>query len=79
MYNEDLGIETPDEIGEDVVEEALMGILTGEWTTEDTMLLGASFRTFAHSGLMTRDKGIVITTQTGERFQLTIIQSRGAF
>lgn len=76
MYSEDLGIEIPDEIGDDVVEEALLGILTGEWRTEDTMLLGARFETFARNRLMTNDKGIVIRLPSGQAFQLTIVQSR---
>ena len=33
-------------------------------------------RTFAEAGVMTYDKGLVISTPDGSEFQLTIIQSR---
>ena len=57
------------------MQDSLMGLVLGE-QIDTTMLEGASVRTFEDAGVMTYDKGLVITTEDGSEFQITICQSR---
>ena len=59
-----------------VVEDALLGILLGDLSVEDTALEGCDVRSFADAGVMTYDKGLVLRLPDGSEFQVTIIQSR---
>lgn len=59
MYDENDQYEDP-EVTDQVVEDALFGILTGEWDTEDTALDGAHIRSFAEAGVLTYNKGLTI-------------------
>ena len=63
-------------ITEEVVEDALWGMLLGEWDVENSLLSGCRVQTFANAGVMTYNKGVVITMPDGSEFQLTIVQSR---
>jgi len=60
----------------EIVQEALFGILTGEWDTENSALESAEARTFEDAGVMTNNKGLVITLPDGTEYQLTIVRSR---
>ena len=40
---------------------------------------GANVVTFAEAGVITNDAGLVVTLHDGAEFQLTIVQSRGAW
>lgn len=64
------------EVTDQVVEQALYGILTGEWDTEDTALDGAHISTFAQAGVLTYNKGLTINLPGGTEYQLTIVRSR---
>ena len=59
-------------INETVVEDALIGMLEGDWALEDTALENCRVRSFQQTGLLTRDKGVLITLPDGSEFQLTI-------
>ena len=61
---------------EEVVEEALGGLLTGEWDTENCALEGCRVQNYENAGVMTYNKGLVISLPDGSEFQLTIVQSR---
>ena len=63
-------------VTDEVVEDALMGILMGDWSVEDTALEGCSVRTFANAGVMTYNQGLVLRLPDGSEFQVTIVQSR---
>ena len=63
-------------ITDEIVEEALEGILNGDWDTENSALEGARIRTFQQAGVMTYNKGLVITLPNGTEYQLTIVRSR---
>ena len=63
-------------ITDEVIQEALYGILTGEWDTDNSALQCASVRTFEDAGVMTRNKGLVISLPDGTNYQLTIVESR---
>jgi hypothetical protein len=64
------------EVTEKVVEDALYGILTGCWDTEDSALEGSQIKTFEQDGVLTYNKGLVITLPNGTEYQLTIVRSR---
>ena len=64
------------EVTEDIVEDALYGILTGCWDTENSAMEGCQIKTFEQDGVMTYNKGLVITLPNGTEFQLTIVCSR---
>ena len=63
-------------ITDEIVEEALDGILSGEWDTENSALEGSRVKTFQQAGVMTYNKGLVITLPDGTEYQLTIVRSR---
>lgn len=76
MFDEDWGIEVDEDVQEQQVQEALMGIISGEWDVDDTVLKGARVESYTQAGLLTRDNGVVITVRGGREFQVRIIQSR---
>lgn len=63
-------------VTDEIVEEALDGILRGEWDTENSALEGSRIKTFQQAGVMTYNKGLVITLLDGTEYQLTIVRSR---
>ena len=73
---EEMEQEESSEIDEVNVQEALMGMLYGDWNVEDTALEGCRVRTFEDAGVMTYNKGVVISLPDGSEFQVTIVQSR---
>ncbi len=77
MYEEEFEEREEDsEIDEWIVQDALMGMLYGDWNVEDTALEGCRVRTFEDAGVMTYNKGVVVTLPDGSEFQVTIVQSR---
>ena len=74
MYEEDC--KNSAEINEGIVQDALMGMLYGDWGVEDSALEGCQVRTFEDAGVMTYNKGVVVSLPDGSEFQLTIVQSR---
>ena len=70
MYeNDNLGIT------DEIIQEALYGVLTGEWDTENSALESVEVQTFENAGVMTYNKGLVITMPDGTEYQLTIVRS----
>ena len=76
MYEDDYEDEPATDITEEAVEEALWGMLIGEWDVDNSLLMGCSARTYSDAGVLTYNKGLVITMPDGSEFQLTIVQSR---
>ena len=72
MYENDY--ENEQELGytEDSVQDGLMSLLEG-W--DDSFEI-SRVTTFENAGVMTYNKGLVITMPDGTEFQLTIVQSR---
>ena len=62
-------------ITDKAVEEALWGMLLGEWDVENSLLRGCTVRTFSEAGILTYNKGVVVAMPDGREFQLTIVQS----
>ena len=75
-------IEPPDlkneeQVTEDTMQDGLMELISE--AAEDSFGIGweeAEVRTFEQAGIMTYNKGLVISLPDGTEFQLTIVQSR---
>ena len=67
-----------DEMNEEDFEQLLLEVF-GELSDNDNFrdeLENNRTRTFEDAGLLTMDKGVVVTLHNGKQFQLTIKQSR---
>ena len=65
------------EVTEDTLQDGLMELISE--AADDSFGLGwedARVRTFEDAGVMTYNKGLVISLPDGSEFQLTIVQSR---
>ncbi|MBQ9290714.1 MAG: hypothetical protein IJ210_11440 [Clostridia bacterium] len=75
MYESDYEDEA--QITEDTMQDGLRELI--ETAEEDSFGIGweeAEVRTFQQAGIMTYNKGLVISLPDGTEFQLTIVQSR---
>ena len=75
MYESDY--EDVAQVTEDTMQEGLRELI--ETAEEDSFGIGweeARVRTFEQAGIMTYNKGLVISLPDGTEFQLTIVQSR---
>ncbi len=64
---------------EEVLQDGLREMIAqdGDYrTAEDVCWENLRVQTFAEDGVMTRDKGLVISLPNGREYQLTIIRSR---
>ena len=81
MYEEDYeeSYEETEELTEELTEEevvdGLRALLMGD-SLDCTMLDNCSTRTYGDGGYLTYDKGFVIDTPDGHRFQITVKQER---
>ena len=65
------------EVTEDTLQDGLMELISE--AADDSFGIGwedARVRTFEDAGVMTYNKGLVISLPDGTEFQLTIVQSR---
>ena len=65
------------EVTEDTLQDGLMELISE--AADDSFGIGwedARVRTFEDAGVMTYNKGLVISLPDGSEFQLTIVQSR---
>ena len=75
MYENDY--ENEEQVTEDTMQDGLMELIAE--ATEDSFGIGweeARVSTFEQAGVMTYNKGLVISLPDGTEFQLTIVQSR---
>ena len=75
MYESDYEDEA--QVTEDTMQDGLREL--SETAEEDSFGIGweeAEVRTFQQAGIMTYNKGLVISLPDGTEFQLTIVQSR---
>ena len=75
MYESDYEDEA--QVTEDTMQDGLQELI--ETAEEDSFGIGweeAEVRTFLQAGIMTYNKGLVISLPDGTEFQLTIVQSR---
>ena len=65
------------EVTEDTLQDGLMELISE--AADDSFGIGweaARVRTFEDAGVMTYNKGLVISLSDGSEFQITIVQSR---
>ena len=60
------------------LEDVLCRVFTGEEDADALLDEVREVRTFADSGLLTRDRGIVLRLAQGQEFQVTIVLSERA-
>ena len=75
MYENDY--ENEAQVTEDTLQDGLMELISE--AADDSFGIGwedARVRTFEDAGVMTYNKGLVISLPDGSEFQLTIVQSR---
>ena len=75
MYESDY--ENEAQVTEGTLQDGLMELISE--ATDDSFGIGwedARVRTFEDAGVMTYNKGLVISLPDGSEFQLTIVQSR---
>ena len=75
MYENDYKNEA--QVTEDTLQDGLMELISE--AADDSFGIGwenAGVRTFEQAGVMTYNKGLVISLPDGSEFQLTIVQSR---
>lgn len=64
-------------MNEKTIEDALNLLISGELDLVDTALGEVSnIKTYAEAGILTRDSGLVLRTEDGSEFQITIKQSK---
>ena len=61
---------------ETTLQDGLMGLMSYGYDSSEICWENLRVRTYAEAGVMTYDKGLVITTPDGSEFQLTLIRSR---
>ena len=75
MYEDD--DREDDTFTDEDMQNGLAQLITGDWTWgTDINWENLSVKTYSAAGLMTRDKGLVITLPDGSEYQLTIVRSR---
>ncbi len=75
MYENDYENET--RVTEDILQDGLMELISE--AADDSFGIGwenTRVRTFEQAGVMTYNRGLVISLPDGSEFQLTIVQSR---
>lgn len=64
-------------MNEKTIEDALNLLISGELDLVDTALGEVSnIKTYAETGILTRDSGLVLRMEDGSEFQITIKQSK---
>ena len=74
MYESDY--ETEDQFTEETLQDALKELITEGYDTYEVCWENLQVQTYEQAGVMTYNKGLVITLPDGSEFQLTIVQSR---
>ena len=65
-----------EQFDETTLQDGLMELMSYGYDSSDICWENLRVRTYREAGVMTYDKGLVITTPDGSEFQLTIIRSR---
>ena len=64
------------QFNETTLQDGLMELMSYGYDSSEICWENLRVRTYAEAGVMTYDKGLVITTPDGQEFQLTIVRSR---
>lgn len=65
-------------ISDEDIQNGLAGLITGEygWCGDGLAWEDVRVETYENAGVMTYNKGLVLTLPDGSEFQITIVQSR---
>ena len=74
MYESDYKDEA--QFTEETLQDGLRELITEGYDSSEICWENLRVRTFAEEGVMTYNKGLVISLPDGTEFQLTIVQSR---
>ena len=74
MYESDYEDEAPDT--EKALQDGLRELITEGYDSMDICWENLRVQTYEQAGVMTYNKGLVISLPDGSEFQLTIVQSR---
>lgn len=59
------------------VAEAIAGVICGDYEVEDTALAGGlRVRSFEDAGVLTRNRGFVVSLSDGSEFQVIVVRSK---
>lgn len=64
------------EFTDETMQNGLKALITGDYDPEEINWENMRVKTFEEEGVMTYDKGLVITLPDGSEYQITIIRSR---
>lgn len=64
------------EFTDETMQNGLRALIEGEYDPEEICWENMRVRTFEEAGVMTYDKGLVISLPDGSEYQITIIRSR---
>jgi hypothetical protein len=74
MYESDY--ENEEQFTEETLQNALMELITEGYDSYEMCWENLRVQTYEQAGVMTYNKGLVITLPDGSEYQLTIVQSR---
>ena len=74
MYESDY--ENGEQFTEETLQDALMELITEGYDSYEMCWENLRVQTYEQAGVMTYNKGLVITLPDGGEYQLTIVQSR---
>ena len=74
MYERDY--ENEEQFAEETLQDALMELITEGYNSYEMCWENLRVQTYEQAGVMTYNKGLVITLPDGSEYQLTIVQSR---
>lgn len=64
------------EFTDETMQNGLRALIEGEYDPEEICWENMRVRTFEEAGVLTYDKGLVISLPDGSEYQITIIQSK---
>ena len=68
--------ETENDFNAETLQHALRDLLTQGYDEDDMCWENMNIQTFEEAGILTYNKGLVISMPDGTEYQLTIVQSR---
>lgn len=74
MYERDY--EDENEFTEETLQTGLVALIRGEADPEEMCWENLRVQTYEEAGVMTYDKGLVVTLPDGSEFQVSIVRSR---
>ena len=76
MYENDYDFEEEQGFTEETLQDGLRELITEGYDSYEICWENLRVQTYSEAGVMTYNKGLVITLPDGSEYQLTIVQSR---